>query len=189
MTSTSTPARLGNGLDLLVERRGFLGAGVKFNNTPRPSFLIPPVDNSRHGTPHCGTPATAPCGQGAMPGAVRAPGKGANMNENVFISVEIRRLIGEPIITPVGEFDNVNYDRETREAYAEVYGFEPHEVEAFIAEYLNWCEVLVLRSRATGKDVCAALILSNGEWLTGSLESIEPDLTHALINYTCLTFG
>ena len=57
------------------------------------------------------------------------------------------------------------------------------DVVAVVYRYHDWVEVLVLESRATGRDVIAYLVMGNEDFTGQSLADIEPDVARAMTRH------
>lgn len=105
------------------------------------------------------------------------------MYDKRTVDVPVRWILGAPDLADTIEDCTEatlvglgNFDMDYVESLAEDARMAIEDVVAKVYTYHNWFEVLVLESRATGRDVVAYTMLSSDEISAGSLHDLEPQI-------------
>ena len=125
------------------------------------------------------------------------------MNERVKVEVPVRWVLGEPeevesidVREHLAEFGSVStinigesgcYEGDLIADLAEDARMDLSETVATVYRYHDWVEVLVLKSRATGRDVVAYLVMGNDAYYGQSLANIEPEVVRALTQWAFIS--
>jgi hypothetical protein len=121
------------------------------------------------------------------------------MNERAKVEVPIRWILGDPEeweridlrehLAEDGSISTVNigesgcYEGDLISDLADESMMDVADVVAVVYRYHEWIEVLVLESRATGRDVVACLVMGNDDYRGSSLANIEPEVVRAMTQW------